>query len=96
MQTDVLLDNDFDLIDGADDEFAEGAADEANVELITLFNKGELRQYPFIGFGIERRLKEVANKQAFIRDLKVEIERDGYTEPFVITSDDLSSLKVEI
>ena len=95
MQTDVLLDNDFDLTEDGN-EWEEGECDQANVEMITLLNKGELREFPFMGFGIERRLKSVADKKSFIRDLKVEIERDGYISPDITASNSLSELKVEI
>lgn len=95
MQTDVLLDEDFDLAEDGE-EWTEGECDQANVELIMLLNKGELREFPFVGFGIEKKLKQVADRKNFIRDLTVELERDGYSNPDITASNDLSELKVEI
>jgi hypothetical protein len=92
---DVLLDDQLDLVE-EDNEWKEGESNQANVELIILFNKGELRQFPFLGFGIERRMKQVADRNTFIRDLKVEIERDGYSNPTVTASENLADLKIEI
>jgi hypothetical protein len=95
MQDDILYDDDFDVIDEGE-EWAEGESDQANAELLLLINKGELREFPFCGFGIEKRLKQVADRKIFVRDLKVELERDGYKNPTITATENLHDLKVEI
>ncbi|MOA24163.1 hypothetical protein D3C78_1448320 [compost metagenome] len=95
MRTDFLLDDDFDLIDDGD-EWLEGESDQQHVELLVLFEKGQLREFPFVGFGIERRLKSVADPKRFNRELKVELENDGYNSANIIVNDNLSDFKIEL
>jgi len=96
MRTDILLNKDtFDLED-LGEEWDEGESDEQHVELLVLLQKGELKEFPFVGFGIETKLNGVINKQKFIRDLKVELESDGYSNPSIIVTDDISDFRIEI
>ena len=95
MRTDILLNEDFDLVD-LGDEWEEGESDEQHVELLVLLQKGELKEFPFVGFGIETKLKGLIDKQKFIRDLKVELENDGYSNPSITVTDDISDFKIEI
>lgn len=95
MRNDILLGSDFDLIDNGD-EWEEGDSDQQHVELLTYFQKGELKEFPFVGFGLERRLKGVADTRKFIRELKIELEADGYNNPTVTVNNDLSDFKVSI
>jgi hypothetical protein len=95
MRTDILLDETFDLIDEGD-EWAEGESDQQHVELLTLTNKGELKEFPFVGFGAKARLNGVANINRFTRELKVELENDDYSNPTLIINNDLSQFKVSI
>lgn len=94
MQDDVLLE-DFDLIDEGT-EWAEGTADDDNVELIVVLNKGELREFPFFGFEVDRLLKAKADRQTFLRNLKVELERDGYQNTTIVVDDTIGTFKVEL
>lgn len=72
------------------------ASDEQHVELLILLQKGELKELPFVGFGIEKRLKAVTDQRRFIRELKVEIEGDGYNSAVLDISPDLSTFKITI
>lgn len=95
MRTDILLNDEFDLIDNGE-EWAEGESDEQHVQLLTFLQKGELKEFPFVGFGIQRRLKGVPDKARFIRELKVELENDGYSNPTITVTDDISDFKIEL
>lgn len=95
MNNDVLLDENYDLAE-AGDEWLEGDSDAQDVELLVLLQKGENTEFPFVGFGIERRLKAVADRPRFIRELKVELENDGFTNAQISVSNDLSDFKIII
>ncbi len=96
MRTDILLNEDtFDLVD-LGEEWDEGESDEQHVELLVMLQKGELKEFPFVGFGIETKLKGIINKQKFIRDLKIELENDGYSNPSIIVTEDISDFRIEI
>lgn len=94
-QTDELYGENLDMVD-LGDEWAEGESDQENIEITMLVNKGEIREFPFHGFGIENELKKVADKKVFVRNLTVEIENDGYKNPQIVASDDLADVKVTI
>lgn len=97
MRTDLLLDEYFDLIeDATTNDFVEGVSDDQHVQLITLCNKGEFKESPYLGFGVVKRLKSKVNEVAFRRDLAVELESDGYNNVNIITGENLSQLTVEI
>lgn len=95
MRNDTLLDENFDLIDNGT-EWEEGDSDQQHVQLLVLLNKGELKEFPFVGFGAERRLKAVFDKNRITRDLRVELENDGYTGAVIDTGNKLEDLKIEI
>lgn len=94
-RTDVLLDENFDLIDKGF-EWDEGESDQQHVELLLLLNKGELKEFPFVGFGAEKRLKSVADKARFVRELKLELENDGYVNATITVPDNITDFKIEL
>ncbi len=95
MRTDYLLDDDFDLIaDG--DEWAEGESTEQEVQLIVLCNKGENTEFPTIGFGAAKRLKQRVNETKFLRELEVELEADGFEDPTIDVSNGIDNLYIEV
>ena len=95
MRTDILLDENYDLID-LGDEWDEGESDQQHIELLMVANKGEFKEFPWIGFGAEKRLKGVFNKKQIVRDVRVELENDGYTQYNLILNNGLSDFKIEI
>lgn len=95
MRDDILLDNDFDLIDNGT-EWEEGESDQQHVEMLMLLNKGELKEFPFVGFGAYRRINSVFDKAKTVRELKIELENDGYNNATIIIGDNLEDLKIEI
>lgn len=77
---DILLtdENDLTITDG---DFVIGDSDNQHVALIVEAVKGEIRSSPDLGFGILRYLKKTdQSKRDFLRNLKVELEKDGYDD----------------
>jgi hypothetical protein len=95
MNNDVLLDENYDLAESGD-EWVEGDSDQQDVELLVILQKGELTEFPFVGFGIERRLKARVDRQRFIRELKVELQNDGFTSAVININEDLSDFKISV
>lgn len=81
-RTDILLDENFDIIDEGF-EWAEGESDDQHVLLLMITEKGENREFPFVGFGVRNRLKGKFEREKFLRELDVELELDGYTDASV-------------
>ena len=90
---DIALDEDFVLISDGDD-FAEADSDTTDADLICRLKKGQLRYAPWLGFGIEERLLAVSNETRFVRELKVELENDGFVNPEVDVSEGFENLKI--
>lgn len=97
MRTDLLLDEDFDLLEDPDTfDFIEGPSDDQHVLLMTYSEKTEWRESPFAGFGILRRLKAKVNEAGFKRDLQVELENDGYFNALIILGKDITDFEIKI
>lgn len=94
-RTDILLDDEFDIIDKGD-EWAEGESDDQHVQLILLTNKGEIREFPHCGFGIEQKLRQRTNAQQFLRGVEIELDNDGYTDAKIITGKTIGDFKVQL
>lgn len=95
LRNDILLDDDFDLVDEGD-EWKTGESDEQHVELLILTNPGEIAEFPHVGFGAEKRLRQRTDAQAFLRGIDVVLDNDGYTNAKVITGKTVGDFKVEI
>lgn len=95
MRNDVLLDENYDLIDQGT-EWAEGESDQQHVELLMIVNKGEFKEFPFIGFGASKRLKGVFDRNKVVREIAVEMENDGYPEYNLTLTNGLIDFKIEI
>jgi hypothetical protein len=64
--------------------------------LILKARKGEIKEYPTLGFGIDQYQKAVANTQKFVNDLQTELKSDGFANPKVTVTSDLKTFDVEI
>lgn len=95
MRDDFLLDDTNDLID-LGEEWSEGESSEDDVDLIVIAEKGVNREFPFSGFGIQSRLKARVDSTRFIRDLKVELENDGFINPVITIGENFTDFKIEI
>lgn len=94
MRKDILLNEVGDLLI-EDGDFSVGIADEQHVEHIIQVQKGEFKEFPLLGFGIENYLKTNTEPLEFKRDLKVQLEYDGYKNADVELTKDYQ-LKVNI
>lgn len=95
MRTDLLLNEDYDLID-LGMEWSEGESDQQHVELLMISNKADWKEFPFVGFGARRRLNGIFNKNKIIREIRVELENDGYTNYTLDLKDSLNDLTITI
>ena len=73
--TDLILTDDFDLkIEGGD--FVFGDATEQNQDLLLLIDKGQLRQFPYVGVGVVNYLND-DNIQQMHGEVVKQYELDG-------------------
>jgi hypothetical protein len=94
-RNDFVLDDDLELVDAADD-FTEGDSTQTDAHIICLLQKGELRYAPWLGYGIRKRLKAVKNDNKNTRELKVELENDGFVNPEVDLANGFENLKIYV
>jgi hypothetical protein len=96
MRTDILLDDDFDLIDEGT-EWAEGESDEQHVQLLVILGKADIKQYPYACFGANTWLKKrILNNDQFERALRIELEGDGYPAAEIDLTNGIQDLKIII
>ena len=102
MRTDILLDENYDLFI-EDGDFSFGASAEQETEQIILSLPGEWKQNPLTGFGIDNYLKQRAGSSPvinslpqFVRDLKLQLEADGFIDPEITVNDDLSNFNIAV
>ncbi|MTI33157.1 oxidase [Xanthovirga aplysinae] len=75
---DILLEPNYDLkIENRD--FAFGPSDQQHIELLMVANKGNFLEYPTAGMGIDRYKNGNISKTQFLREARLELEKDGYT-----------------
>lgn len=94
-RTDILLNGDFDA-EIQESVIQRGLSDQQHVELLLLLEPGELREMPFVGFGIKRRLKQRVDAQKFLRQMEVELGNDGYGNANIIIGKNITDFKIEI
>ncbi|GAF05601.1 hypothetical protein [Saccharicrinis fermentans] len=85
---DYLLDenNDFATANG---DFVTGASDDQHVEMLLELNKGELKENPTVGIGLNKFLKQQNTSLNQIkREIKVGLKTDGYTVTDLSISED--------
>ncbi|CAA0144715.1 conserved hypothetical protein [Tenacibaculum maritimum] len=92
---DLLLDENGDLaIENGD--FVVGKSDQQNVEAVVLSQKGEYKEFPLVGFGAINYLKSNVSKVEFKRDLKIQLEYNGFTNPKIDLTNGFENLKIEV
>lgn len=95
MRQDILLDDENELIIRNGD-FTVGEADRQHVEHIIITHPGEYKNTPLLGFAAVTKLKSTINDMQFKRDLKIQLNYDGYQNPRIDTSSGFEALKIEI
>lgn len=75
-----------------------GNIDYQRCRMIIEAQKGEFKEFPTLGFGIDNYLKSVTQqkRQQFITELTKELKSDGMTTVKVTVGDDLSQFKIEL
>lgn len=103
MRQDILLNDDGSdiLIQGND--LVWGSSADQEVAQMVGSQKGEWVESPTAGFGIQSRIKKrvgsapmIENPERFKRDLKVELEIDGFQDSEIIVTNDLNDLVINV
>lgn len=96
MRQDILLNEGNEiLIVGGD--FVTGQSDQQHVKHIVEAFKGEYKSNPLVGFGVLGYLKRDDKIESeFRRDLKIQLENDGYIDAEIDLSEGFESLKINI
>ncbi|GAA4349776.1 hypothetical protein GCM10023185_06770 [Hymenobacter saemangeumensis] len=79
--TDLLLDDDYDLVLTPGGDVATGESDDQHIALLLLTNQGDWRADPLVGIGLRRHQSGPlgpTEQAAFNRELAVQLQRDGY------------------
>lgn len=71
-------------------------SDRQHVEDIIEAVQGEFKGFPYAGFGAVLQLKKNANDSRFKRDLKIQLEYDGYKSSKIDLTDGYENVIVEI
>lgn len=67
------------------------------VKMIVEAQKGEIKEYPSLGFGVQNYLKSPTTvKQRFIAELKTELKTDNISADVLVSDNDLSNFSVII
>lgn len=91
---DIALDENFDLLEDGD-EWLEEESEDTDVQLILLANKGENREFPFCGWGANKKMNGRFDKVKLQREMEVELEMDGF-KPNVEIGDTLNDLTITV
>lgn len=75
-----------------------GNIDYQRARLIIELQKGELKEYPTLGFGIDNYLKSTttSTRQRFISELQSELKSDGMINAKITVGNDLSTFELEL
>lgn len=90
---DILVNNDL-LIENGD--FVMGDSDIQHIDHIITAQPGEYKETPQLGFGVINYLKSNTTKTKFKRDLRVQLNFDGYESPNIDLEEGFKNLKVEV
>ena len=96
MRNDILLNeqNELLIIDG---DFVIGQSDQQHVKHIVEAFKGEYKANPLVGFGAINYLKkDEMIESEFRRDLKIQLENDGYNDTEIDLSEGFRQLRINI
>ncbi len=96
MRQDILLNeaNELLIVDG---DFVIGQSDQQHVKHIVETFKGEYKAHPLVGFGVINYLKRDDKIESeFRRDLKIQLENDGYNDADIDLSEGFAKLKIDI
>jgi hypothetical protein len=96
MRDDILLNeqNELLIVDG---DLVIGQSDQQHIKHIVEAFKGEYKHDPLVGFGVIGYLKRDEKIESeFRRDLKIQLENDGYLDSEIDLSEGFTKLKINI
>lgn len=73
-----------------------GNIDYQRCHMIIVLNKGEIKEYPTVGFGIDAKLKQPVNENQFKVDMEKELDSDGMISEVVIKNGNVLDFEVNI
>lgn len=94
MRNDILLTDDDIVISNGD--FVIADSNQQHVEHIVDAHPGEFKNHPLLGFAALLRLKKNPNPFLFKRDLKIQLEYDGYQSANIDLSKGFENLEIKI
>ncbi len=92
---DILVDSNNDLLIENGD-FVIDSSDIQHVDHIITAQKGEYKETPQLGFGVINYLKSNTTKTKFKRNLRVQLNFDGYQNPKIDLKNGFKDLKIEV
>ena len=95
MRIDILTDDDGDLL-WENGDFVIGESDQQHVLDIFDSQPGETKEFPLCGFGAINYVKTRVTESEFKRDLKLQLNYDGYPNPSIDMSGGFENLNIEI
>ncbi|AMO19231.1 hypothetical protein [Flavobacterium columnare] len=95
MRQDILRDETGDLafVNG---DFFVSQSNQQHIEDIIDLQLGELKEFPLAGFGAINYIKRTITADEFKRDLKIQLNYDGYNNVVIDTSKGIENLRIEI
>ena len=96
MRKDFLRDQETNNLICQNGDFLTGESDEQHVIDLLDFQKGELKEFPLAGFAAINYIKRTNIEDEFKRDLKIDLNYDGYSNTKIDTSKGIDNLKIEI
>lgn len=94
-RTDILLDESDDLMI-VNGDFSFGESNDQHIALIFDCNKGELRENPSIGYAAPHYLKTNKPTVEYKRELRVELNKDGYADAEITVNKTLGVLDIKV
>lgn len=73
-----------------------GNIDYQRCRIIIESQKGEFKEFPTLGFGIDNYLKSTNKRQQFVTELTKELKSDGMTSARVVVGDDLTQFEIKL
>ncbi len=92
---DILLDKDNDLFVEQGD-FVIGHSDMQHIDHIISAQPGEYKNFPLLGFGVSKYLKTITTKTKFIRDLRVQLNYDDYSNPDIDLRNGFEKINIKV
>lgn len=96
MRNDILRNEDTGNLICENGDFGIGQSDQQHIMDMLDLQKGELKEFPLAGFGAINYIKKTITEDEFKRDLKLQLNYDGYVNPIIDTSNGIQNLNIEI